>query len=109
MGLDAIKPSPVPTGEENTPNQSASLLSFDTDITTIPTKHSTTTVLLFSLLLTTHVALSAAFVFAFLLFSSITSTNHHYNTTALQIARPLSKFTHSVVILISSDQFRFRY
>ncbi|KAL7591871.1 hypothetical protein Lser_V15G32856 [Lactuca serriola] len=85
MGLDAIKPSPVPTGEENTQNQS---------ITSTPTKPSTTTVFLFSLL---H------------LFSSVTSTNHHHSTTALQIARPLSKLTHPVVILISSDGFRFGY
>nr|KAJ0197615.1 hypothetical protein LSAT_V11C700357370 [Lactuca sativa] len=85
MGLDAIKPSPVPTGEENTPNQST---------TTTPTKPSTTIVLLFSVLL---------------FFSSVTSTNHHHSTTALQIARPLSKLTHPVVILISSDGFRFGY
>ncbi|KAL7592365.1 hypothetical protein Lser_V15G32028 [Lactuca serriola] len=98
-----------PNGEENTPNQSTSLLSIDTYITTIPTKHSTVTVLLFSILLTTCVAFSAAFAFAFLFFSSFTSTNHHHNTTALQIAGPLSKFTHPVVIPVSSDGFQFGY
>ncbi|KAI3709649.1 hypothetical protein L2E82_39415 [Cichorium intybus] len=109
MGLDAVEPSPVPIGEENSSNQSTSLLSFDTDITTTATKPSTTTVLLFSLLLSTCVALSAAFAFAFLFFSSVRSTNHHHTTTALQIARPLSKLAHPVVILISSDGFRFGY
>ncbi|CAI9293198.1 unnamed protein product [Lactuca saligna] len=85
MGFDAIKPLPVPTGEENTQNQST---------TTTPAKPSTTIVLIFSVLL---------------FFSSVTSTNHHHSTTALQIARPLSKLTHPVVILISSDGFRFGY
>ncbi|KAI3495752.1 hypothetical protein L1887_38098 [Cichorium endivia] len=109
MGLDAMKPSPVPMGEEKSSNQSTSLLSFDTDITTTATKPSTTTVLLISLLLSTCVALSAAFAFAFLFFSSVSSTNHHHTTTALQVARPLSKLSHPVVILISSDGFRFGY
>nr|KAJ0204332.1 hypothetical protein LSAT_V11C500259610 [Lactuca sativa] len=47
--------------------------------------------------------------FVLLFSSSITSTNHHHSTTALQIARPLSKLTHPVVILISSNGFRFGY
>ncbi|CAI9293199.1 unnamed protein product [Lactuca saligna] len=51
-----------------------------------------TTVLRFSFLITT-----------FLFFSSATST------TALKIARPLSKLTRPVVILISVDGFRFGY
>ncbi|KAL4563828.1 hypothetical protein LXL04_027876 [Taraxacum kok-saghyz] len=111
MGIDAVKPSPVPIKEENSSNQSTSLLSFDTDISTATTaaEPSTTTVLLFSLLLSTCIALSAAVAFAILFFSSIRSTNHHHTSTAIQIARPLTKLTHPVVILISSDGFRFGY
>ncbi|KVI01208.1 ectonucleotide pyrophosphatase/phosphodiesterase family member 3-like [Cynara cardunculus var. scolymus] len=111
MGLDSLKPSPVPIADELPPNQSTSLLSSATTTAAAATKPSATTVLIFSLLLTTCIALSAAFAFAFLFFSSaaVKPSNLHHSSTALQIARPLAKLTHPVVILISSDGFRFGY
>ncbi|KAL8223262.1 hypothetical protein R6Q57_020661 [Mikania cordata] len=112
MGLDSVKPSPVPIQVETQPNQSTSLLSFAIadagDYDTAGAKPSATT----ALLLTTCIAVSAAVAFAFLFFSGVKTTDHHYHTsttTSLQLSRSLTKLTHPVVILISSDGFRFGY
>ncbi|KAD4180474.1 hypothetical protein E3N88_29065 [Mikania micrantha] len=112
MGLDSVKPSPVPIEEEIQPNQFTSFLSFATPdaggYDTAGAKSSTTA----ALLLATCIAVSAAVAFAFLFFSGVKTTDHHYHTsttTSLQLARPLTKLTHPVVILISSDGFRFGY
>ncbi|XP_071729455.1 uncharacterized protein [Rutidosis leptorrhynchoides] len=107
---DYLKPAPIPSEEIYQPNQSTSLLSFDTTSTTTTnttTKPSTTTLLLIITLLTA----SAAVAFALLFFTAVaTATNHHTSsTTALQISRPLTKLTRPTVILISSDGFRFGY
>ncbi|XP_050381984.1 uncharacterized protein LOC126798930 [Argentina anserina] len=118
LGSDAlpVKPSPIPTQEDDTPNPSASLLSFNTASTISPSTPSShkPTIIFISLLLTTCVALSAAFAFAFLFFSnpppSSTPPTSTSTTTSLDsTARPLSKLTHPVVILVSSDGFRFGY
>ncbi|KAJ0772338.1 putative nucleotide diphosphatase [Helianthus annuus] len=107
MGLDSVNPLPVPVQEESQTNQSTSLLSADTETTAAKPS---TNVLISSLLLTTCIAVSAAVAFAFLFFSAVKTTNHyHHITTSLQLARPLTKLSHPVVILISSDGFRFGY
>ncbi|XP_047310162.1 ectonucleotide pyrophosphatase/phosphodiesterase family member 3-like [Impatiens glandulifera] len=51
--------------------------------------------------------LSVAGAFSFLLFSSSSSSSSIH--THSKLARPLTKLTHPVVILISSDGFRFGY
>ncbi|XP_052187721.1 uncharacterized protein LOC127798294 [Diospyros lotus] len=68
-----------------------------------PTKPATA--LLFVSLL---ISAGAAVAFAFLFFSSPPSHPHHPTRTT-DSARPLSKLPHPVVLLISSDGFRFGY
>ncbi|XP_023546557.1 ectonucleotide pyrophosphatase/phosphodiesterase family member 1-like [Cucurbita pepo subsp. pepo] len=95
----AAKPAPTADREEDSSSPSAALLSFDTDSYSSNPSHKTS-ILFISLTFITCIALSAAFAFAFLFFSgaNVTST-----------ARPLSKLKHPVVLLISSDGFRFGY
>ncbi|XP_004287546.1 PREDICTED: ectonucleotide pyrophosphatase/phosphodiesterase family member 3 [Fragaria vesca subsp. vesca] len=115
MGSDTspMKPSPIPTQDDDSPNPSASLLSFNTDSTSSPSSPSShkPTIVFISLLLITCIALSAAAAFAFLFFSnSSTSTTPTFTTSSFDSkARPLSKLNHPVVILVSSDGFRFGY
>lgn len=97
----AAKPSPTADNEEDSPSPSTALLSFDTDAYSSNPSHKTS-ILFISLTLTTCIALSAAFAFAFLFFSTASTAD---STTA----RPLSKLKRPVVILISSDGFRFGY
>ncbi|KAL2480215.1 Alkaline-phosphatase-like family protein [Abeliophyllum distichum] len=70
-----------------------------------PQKSSNTTILFISLVLSMCVALFAAIAFAFLFFSSSSSNSESIN----EVARPLTKLKHPVVLLISSDGFRFGY
>ncbi|KAA8523240.1 hypothetical protein F0562_009663 [Nyssa sinensis] len=108
----AIKPTPIPTEEEDPPNQTTALLSFNTDSSsTPPSKPTTTTLLLIFLFITTCVSLFAAIGFAFLFFSSAKSQSPSNQTSEpiAQFARPLTKLNHPVVLLISSDGFRFGY
>lgn len=114
--LPHIKLTPTPTQEpDDPPNPTASLLSFATDSsseTSHPSKPTTTTVLFISLLLTTCVTLSVAVAFAFLFFSSSSSPPPSPPQSSLfkaQFARPLTKLKHPVVLLVSSDGFRFGY
>lgn len=121
--------------EEDPPNPSTALLSFDTDSADESTKPKASaaqrpaaTVVLVSLILVTCVAVSAAGAFAFLFFSrpspsapaassaaaaaaapaaskASSSDSDSIETTA----RPLKKLQKPVVLLISSDGFRFGY
>ncbi|XP_058215470.1 uncharacterized protein LOC131326637 [Rhododendron vialii] len=125
MGSDTnltstIKPIPVPTQEEDPPNPTTALLSFNTDNPSPPppSKPFTTTLLFISLLLSTCIAFSAAAAFAFLFFSSSSSSKPHSQSppnsnhtpqTLTDYARPLKRLNHPVVLLISSDGFRFGY
>ncbi|KAF8393522.1 hypothetical protein HHK36_021766 [Tetracentron sinense] len=107
--LTPSKPTPVSSTEEDPPNPSTALLSFNTDSSTPPHKP-TTTILFISLLVITCIALSASIAFAFLFFSSSSSSSS--SPLSLQIestARPLTKLDRPVVLLISSDGFRFGY
>ncbi|KAJ8766930.1 hypothetical protein K2173_011748 [Erythroxylum novogranatense] len=107
--LTSTKSAYVPTQEEEPPNPSTALLSFDTDSSdsTNPPQKSTTTILFITMVLVTCVALSAASAFAFLFFSSASSSA---SSNSLELtARPLNKLNHPVVLLISSDGFRFGY
>lgn len=99
------KPMAVPTKEqeEDPPN---SLLSFDTDdcSPSPSTKTPLTRVIFTALILVSFVSLSTAVTFAYLFFShsSLSSISH-------DVSRPLQKLKHPVVLLISSDGFRFGY
>lgn len=138
MGSDKPAHIPVPAQEEDPPNQSTALLSFDTDSGDTcsdpgqnPSQRITTTLIVISLLLLTCIALSAAAAFAFLFFSASSATatatapaigkpsfftDAAPTTTAANpssgvetVARPLKKLKKNVVLLISSDGFRFGY
>ncbi|XP_015571797.1 venom phosphodiesterase 2 [Ricinus communis] len=108
--LNSTKPTQIPTQEEDPPNQSTALLSFNTDSSSSdpsnPIQKHTTTIIFISLLLVTCIALSAASAFAFLFFSSSDKTTPSSLETT---SRPLTKLNHPVVLLISSDGFRFGY
>ncbi|KAK2645402.1 hypothetical protein Ddye_020597 [Dipteronia dyeriana] len=111
MGSDSLastKPVPVPTQEEDSLCQSTALLSFNTDSSdSSPNRPQkpTSTIIFIALVLVTCIALSAAAAFAFLFFSSSSSFSSSLKSTA----RPLKKLNKPVVLLISSDGFRFGY
>ncbi|XP_023537204.1 ectonucleotide pyrophosphatase/phosphodiesterase family member 1-like [Cucurbita pepo subsp. pepo] len=90
------KPSPTADQEEESSSPSTALLSSNPS-------HKRSIVFI-SLTFSTCFALSAAFAFAFLFFSAA-STSDGVNSTA----RALSKLKRPVVLLISSDGFRFGY
>ncbi|KAH6779073.1 Alkaline-phosphatase-like family protein [Perilla frutescens var. hirtella] len=74
-----------------------------------PKKTAAATFVFISLVISTAVALSAAVAFAFLFFSaSPPSSRVHLDATA-ELSRPLSKLKHPVVLIVSSDGFRFGY
>ncbi|CAA3031458.1 ectonucleotide pyrophosphatase phosphodiesterase family member 3-like [Olea europaea subsp. europaea] len=99
----SILTSKAPTKrEEELPDSTDALLSSSD----APQKSSTKSVLFISLVLSTCVALSAAIAIAFLFFSSSSSSN---SESINEVARPLTKLKHPVVLLISSDGFRFGY
>lgn len=116
MGSDSLtstKPIPLPTQEAEEPtNQSTTaLLSFDTDCSgsssSNPRQKPSTTILFIALLLLTCIALSAAAAFAFLFFSSSSSSSAQSSIETT--ARALKKLDKPVVLLVSSDGFRFGY
>ncbi|KAK3005052.1 hypothetical protein RJ639_017389 [Escallonia herrerae] len=94
MGSDKL--TQIPTQEEDPLNPTTALH---------PPRPTTTTLLL----LTTAFTLSAALAFAFLFFSSTTTETTSSHAPISHFSRPLQKLTHPVVILISSDGFRFGY
>ncbi|CAO2823205.1 unnamed protein product [Amaranthus hypochondriacus] len=89
--------------EDDHPNSKTSLLSFNTDSSSSSNSIFSNKFIFIILLLTTSISLITAFFFAFLFFSSKPQSTIH--TTI----RPQSKLSHPVVILISSDGFRFGY
>ncbi|XP_057545424.1 uncharacterized protein LOC130824432 [Amaranthus tricolor] len=89
--------------EHDHPNSKTSLLSFNTDSSSSSNSIFSNKFIFIILLLTTSISLITAFSFAFLFFSSKPQSTIH--TTI----RPQSKLSHPVVILISSDGFRFGY
>ncbi|KAF3628980.1 ectonucleotide pyrophosphatase/phosphodiesterase family member 1 [Capsicum chacoense] len=101
------KPMAIPTKEdEDPPISTTSFLSFDKvdcSLSSTPPKPPLTTLLFTALILVTCVALSAAIGFGFLFFSS---SSH---PISYGVSRPLKKLKHPVVLLISSDGFRFGY
>ncbi|KAL2501348.1 Alkaline-phosphatase-like family protein [Forsythia ovata] len=94
--------------EEESPDSTNSLLSSNANSSSSdsPQKSSNTAILFISLVLSMCVALFAAIAFAFLFFSSSSSSN---SESINEVARPLTKLEHPVVLLISSDGFRFGY
>ncbi|CAF2147959.1 unnamed protein product [Brassica napus] len=114
------KPKAMPTPEEDQedpPSQSIALLhnnnnNSDSDSST---KTISSCFIFTSLLIITCIALSAASAFAFLFFSSSQNAVVALNQVSKSqpfhrsIARPLKKLHKPVVLLISSDGFRFGY
>ncbi|KAL3535625.1 hypothetical protein ACH5RR_004086 [Cinchona calisaya] len=98
--------------EEDQNISTTALLSFSTDSSSSPisSKASTKTIIFVSLILTTCIALSAAVAFAFLFFSaSHSSSSSSSSPQDFEVSRPLNKLKKPVVLLISSDGFRFGY
>lgn len=86
------------------------LLSLSTDSSSPTTPRATAkTVLFASLVLTTCVALSAAVAFAFLFFDASHSSSLPPSPPDFEVSRPLNKLKRPVVLLVSSDGFRFGY
>ncbi|KAF4371462.1 hypothetical protein F8388_001990 [Cannabis sativa] len=104
---------PLQTQEDDPPNPTEALLSFSTDSPSSKDpsrKFTTTTIVFISLLLVTCVALAVAGAFAFLFFSAPNTTIRTNSAVdSEKLARPLKKLDHPVVLLISSDGFRFGY
>lgn len=97
--------SSLPTQEDTNPGPSTALLSFDTDgAAALPRKPLAGPVVFISLLFTTFAAVAAA-AFAFLFFF-VPSPQHQ---PVAAVARPFSKLDRPVVLLVSSDGFRFGY
>ncbi|XP_057415784.1 uncharacterized protein LOC130710505 [Lotus japonicus] len=121
MGSDpfsSTKPIPIPTHdqEEHDSPSSIALLAFNTDSSS-SSPSSPHKALFISLIIITCISLSAATAFAFLFFSS-PSPKPHLTPTPIPtpasssvstVARPLTKLKRPVVLLISSDGFRFGY
>ncbi|KDP33825.1 hypothetical protein JCGZ_07396 [Jatropha curcas] len=112
--LNSTKATQIPCQEEDALSPSTALLPFNTDSSDCsnPTKKHTTTIVFISLLLVACISLSAAAAFAFLFFSSASTSSSPITATSFSAettSRPLTKLKHPVVILISSDGFRFGY
>ncbi|KAK4791014.1 hypothetical protein SAY86_031427 [Trapa natans] len=107
-----MSPDSVPAVEEDRPNPSTTLLSISTDDSSSTRANSKTSTFshekptaLICLVILTCVAVSAAAAsFVFLFLSSSPSSDSSSAT-----ARPLVKLQRPVVLLISSDGFRFGY
>ncbi|XP_062091016.1 uncharacterized protein LOC133797203 [Humulus lupulus] len=103
----------LPTQEDDPTSPTEALLSFNTDSVSSfdpSRKSAATTIVFISLLLLTCFALSAAGAFAFLFFSAPNATTRTKSSAESDsLARPLKKLDHPVVLLISSDGFRFGY
>ncbi|PIN25137.1 Type I phosphodiesterase/nucleotide pyrophosphatase [Handroanthus impetiginosus] len=103
------KPMPISTKEEDDlPNAATTaLLPFSTDSSSPDSypKPVTTTVIFISLVITTCIALSAAIAFGFLFFYESSAISN----PTIEESRPLKKLKSPVVLLISSDGFRFGY
>ncbi|KAL0426904.1 UNVERIFIED_CONTAM: Ectonucleotide pyrophosphatase/phosphodiesterase family member 3 [Sesamum latifolium] len=99
---DDNKPMPISTKEDDD-HPNAALLPLSTDSSSLDShpKPATTTVIFISLVISTCVALSAAIAFGFLFFN--------VSSSASEVSRPLKKLKSPVVLLISSDGFRFGY
>ncbi|KAL1531364.1 ectonucleotide pyrophosphatase/phosphodiesterase family member 3-like [Salvia divinorum] len=93
--------------EDDLPSSSSSALLSTAGHHSSPRKTAASTLVFISLVVTTAVALSAAAAFSFLFFSSAPNPSPH--STAALSSRPLSKLKHPVVLIISSDGFRFGY
>ncbi|KAB2618074.1 ectonucleotide pyrophosphatase/phosphodiesterase family member 3 [Pyrus ussuriensis x Pyrus communis] len=114
--LPPMKSTPIPAHDEDLLDQSAALLSFNTDSSaslissSSPSYKPNTTVIFISLILTTYVAFFAVAAFAFLFFSNSPKSAPVYDSSSAKSkARPLRKLNHPVVLLVSSDEFQFGY
>ncbi|CAN8326508.1 unnamed protein product [Cochlearia groenlandica] len=113
---DKKTPKSIPREEnrDNPSSQSIALLSDSDSSTTTFTNTISSCFFFTSLLIITCLALSAASAFAFLFFSSpkpLISLNQVSKSPPFfrSVARPLKKLDKPIVLLISSDGFRFGY
>ncbi|KAI5383245.1 uncharacterized protein LOC127108440 [Lathyrus oleraceus] len=112
------KPSPIPTQDQEEHDSQSSpslaLLSFNTEQNPSSSSSSHNKTLFISLIIITSISLSAASAFAFLFLSSSPSSSSPLQTSSTthnnaSLSRPLTKLKRPVVLLISSDGFRFGY
>ncbi|GER35980.1 ectonucleotide pyrophosphatase/phosphodiesterase [Striga asiatica] len=95
-------------GNDHPSTARKALLSFRTDAASSwdsRRNSPSTTAIFISLVISTCIALSAAIAFGFLFFHASSPDPNSTDETS----RPLSKLKHPVVLLISSDGFRFGY
>ncbi|KAK7318015.1 hypothetical protein RJT34_02712 [Clitoria ternatea] len=115
--LTSTKPTPIPTHEQDDHDSpsSTALLSFNTDSSSSSSSSSpspsSNKTLFVSLILITSIALSTSFAFAFLFFTSSSSCSSSSlpPLTPSLVPRPLAKLKRPIVLLLSSDGFRFGY
>ncbi|KAL0308505.1 UNVERIFIED_CONTAM: Ectonucleotide pyrophosphatase/phosphodiesterase family member 3 [Sesamum radiatum] len=102
-------PMPISTKEEDelANSSSAALLSFNKDYSSSDSLPKWVTV---SLVISTSIALCAAIAFGFLFFSASKSSSSSIKVDSTpEVSRKLVKLKSPVVLLISSDGFRFGY
>ncbi|KAK4396929.1 Ectonucleotide pyrophosphatase/phosphodiesterase family member 3 [Sesamum angolense] len=102
-------PMPISTKEEDelANSSSAALLSLNRDYSSSDSLPKWVTV---SLVISTSIALCAAIAFGFLFFSASTSSSSSIKVDSTpEVSRKLVKLKSPVVLLISSDGFRFGY
>lgn len=113
LPLGKIKiPTQNPAGKADEDQQisTTALLSLSTDSSSPTTPKATAkTVLFICLALSTCIALSAAVAFAYLFFDASHSSSLPPSPPDIEISRPLKKLKRPVVLLVSSDGFRFGY
>ncbi|OVA08451.1 Type I phosphodiesterase/nucleotide pyrophosphatase/phosphate transferase [Macleaya cordata] len=109
--LTPSKSASAATEEEDPPNPSTSLLSSNTTESSNPPQNPKTKIIFISLFIITCIAIATSIAFAFLFFSSSShsKTSIPHETSIPPKARSLTKLQHPVVLLISSDGFRFGY
>ncbi|XP_068652089.1 uncharacterized protein [Aristolochia californica] len=103
--LAPSKPSPAP---DNDPSNHSTALLLDESSTTSPSSSKSSSLLFTLLLIVTCISIAFSVAFAFLFFFSPASRSSPKSALDA-VARPLSKLQRPVVILISSDGFRFGY
>ncbi|CDP03171.1 unnamed protein product [Coffea canephora] len=108
--IKILTQNPAGKADEDPQISTTALLSLSTDSSSPTTPKATAkTVLFISLVLSTCIALSAAIAFAYLFFDASHSSSLPPSPPDIEVSRPLNIIKRPVVLLVSSDGFRFGY
>ncbi|XP_027068689.2 ectonucleotide pyrophosphatase/phosphodiesterase family member 3 [Coffea eugenioides] len=108
--IKILTQNPAGKADDGPQTSTTALLSLST-YSSSPTapKATAKTVLFISLVLSTCIAVSAAIAFAYLFFDASHSSSLPPSPPDIEVSRPLNKLKGPVVLLVSSDGFRFGY